>query len=768
MTTQLAVSKPNIHLLVPKVFKPFMYPKRFKVAYGGRGCVHPDTLIDTPNGKIAIKDFKGGEIYSYSHHGRVIANACQPICYPKTELFTVSFVDGSSMVVTAQHRFLTSRGWVEACKLSSYCSVLQLSESPHGQPLKHYDACQLGLPADALHLMQRVLGWIYRYCADSHLCDELLQSEVSTYRDVVQALAYGREHVENALLHGGGLEPSQLHNHTYHNERRPSILPVAHSLAGKSFEEMENYTFDKFSELSSVLYLASQLFLEKNTHVEQAQELAKLVLSFDNPISQHKNHEIVANMLARVIDDSSYSESLVSMNENSHDHYTERLAVDKVIYHSHDNYYDMFVPFYNNYVTNGIINHNSAKSWSVARILIMMAYRYKLRILCAREIQASMADSVLKLLSDQIEDLGLSDSFHITQNSIISHTGSEFLFKGLHHNMKDIKSTEKVDICWVEEAQAVSLVSWKTLIPTIRAKGSEIWITFNPENESDPTYQRFVANHDPESVVVKVNYTENPRFPEVLRTEMERDKRLNYDDYLHVWLGMPKTISDSIIFKNKFVVEDFETPKDVDEFYFGADWGFAKDPTVLTRSFIRDGCLFIDYEAYGVGVEINETPQLFDSITKSRDYTIMGDSSRPETISALNHLDFHILPAKKWAGSVQDGITHLRNFERIVIHPRCPETAKEFGLYAFKIDKITGKVLPVIIDANNHCIDSIRYALDGHIINSETGLHEFYKRENAERIAARERLDAEANASISVAAVEVQSAEDFMAAISPN
>lgn len=179
----------------------------------------------------------------------------------------------------------------------------------------------------------------------------------------------------------------------------------------------------------------------------------------------------------------------------------------------------------------------SAKSWSVARALLLLAVQKPLRILCAREIQKSIRDSVHKLLADQIEALGLGEYYEIQETRIIGRNGSEFIFAGLKHNVNSIKSTEGIDICWVEEAQTVSDSSWNLLIPTIRKPGSEIWITFNPDLSTDPTYQRFVV-HPPETAVVcKINYTDNPWCPQELIDEANHLKAVNVDSYNHVWLG---------------------------------------------------------------------------------------------------------------------------------------------------------------------------------------------------------------------------------------
>ena len=665
------------------------------------------------------------------------------------------------------------------------------------------------------------------------------------------------------------------------------------------------------------------------------------------------------------------------------------------------------------------------KSHAVAVALLAIAYSRPVRVLCAREYQVSIADSVHKLLSDKIAELGLASYFTVTRTGITSVTGSEFIFKGLHHNISEIKSLEGIDYAWVEEAHSVSRESWDLLIPTIRKENSEIWLTFNPMSPDDETYKRFVLHPPSGALVVKVGWQDNPWFPKTLHAEMERCRAVDPDAYAHIWGGEPRVISDAQIFKGRYEVTPFETP-DKARFFHGVDWGFAClggdtlvttdngdvpirdikagdrvltrdgyrkvlhaqgngykkvydvdfgygvhiiatgdhriftndgwkevehlkgheeicmmkssltarfingirtaniriistgntggqeritnikpytgrygniikalsrkaaqsitlmgtrlitalkiwhvsllksirgyiirtslevsrkkkckgienftdtprktgrsaekslcglhrkeevfvksaesllrlrtcirnfaariagkgttcgiarwnipangaarslwrqltgsherhvlrnvpiklslrqekeevfditvengeyfangilvhncDPTALVRMFIQDDILYIDAEAYGTGIELDETPALFDTIPTSRHWPIKADSARPETISFMARKGFRISAAKKWAGSVLDGIALLKSFTRILIHPRCKHTAEEFRMYSYKVDRANGDILPVPVDAWNHAIDAARYALDGYVKRSG-GLH---------------------------------------------
>ena len=189
-----------------------------------------------------------------------------------------------------------------------------------------------------------------------------------------------------------------------------------------------------------------------------------------------------------------------------------------------------------------------AKSWGIARALLILGAKNPIRILCAREFQTSIRDSVHKLLCDQIESLGLLGFYEITQASIRGRNGTEFSFVGLKNNVSNIKSYEGVDICWVEEAQTTSRLSWNILIPTIRKGGSEIWISFNPELETDETYQRFVANPPEDCITMRVNWSDNPWFPETLRLEKDSLKARDEEAYNQVWEGLCRQTVDGAIF----------------------------------------------------------------------------------------------------------------------------------------------------------------------------------------------------------------------------
>lgn len=385
-----------------------------------------------------------------------------------------------------------------------------------------------------------------------------------------------------------------------------------------------------------------------------------------------------------------------------------------------------------NYIYGG---RGSGKSHDVAEYCLFRAYQAKIKVLCTRELQNSIADSVYSLLKNKIADMKLDFFFTVYKDRIVGNNGSEFIFKGIHNNVSEIKSMENISIAWLEESQSLSRESIDVIVPTIRAPGSILIFTFNPYKDNDPIYVE-MKNATEDDLVIKANYSDNPWFPEELRLEMERDKKNDYQKYLWVWEGECLGLSDAQIFRGKYVIENFETPKNAD-FHFGADWGFANDPTTIVRSFIVGNDLYIDMCAGKVGCDLEDTPSLFNEVQGSSIYPIYADSARPETISFMRSKHYNVIAAEKWNGSVEDGIQYLRSFSCIHIHERCNAVAEEFDLYQYKVDRQTGEVLRVPVDKFNHYIDAIRYSLTVPMRSANNG--KVYDNFRVENICKDER-----------------------------
>ncbi|MGR3840145.1 PBSX family phage terminase large subunit [Serratia marcescens] len=367
----------------------------------------------------------------------------------------------------------------------------------------------------------------------------------------------------------------------------------------------------------------------------------------------------------------------------------------------------------------------SAKTRTFAMMTAVKAYQAMMNgeagvILCAREFMNSLEESSMQEVKQAILSVPwLAANFDIGEKYIRTIDKSvNYVFCGLRHNLDSIKSKARILLCWVDEAESVSEIAWQKLSPTVREEGSEIWVTWNPERDGSATDKRFRKEAGDDCITVEMNYTDNPWFPDVLEGERLNDeRRLDPATYAWVWEGAYLENSDKQVLAGKYRIAEFSDNlwKEAERLFFGADFGFAKDPNTLVRSFILHNRLYIEYEAYGQHTELDHMPELYDTIPGVRDWPIKADSARPETISYLKRQGFNISAAEKWQGSVEDGIAHLRGFDEIIIHPRCKNVAREARLWSYKTDRITGEVLPKLADGNEHCWDGIRYSLDGHI-----------------------------------------------------
>ncbi len=332
---------------------------------------------------------------------------------------------------------------------------------------------------------------------------------------------------------------------------------------------------------------------------------------------------------------------------------------------------------------------------------------------CVREIQKSLAQSVKKLLEMKIEQLGVGEMFDAKLDHIRAPHGGRIIFQGMqNHTADSIKSLESYDIAWVEEAQSLSQRSLDLLRPTIRKDGSELWFSWNPNNETDPVDVLLRGDSPPPgAVVVQANYKDNPWLPDVLRAELEYDRKRDPDKFRHIWRGEYQRNSEARVFRN-WAVEEFERPEGT-IYRLGADWGYSVDPSCLVRCSIEGNRLYIDHEAYMIGCEIVNLPDLFSRVPESHKWFITADSARPETISYMRQHGYpKINSASKGKGSIEEGIAFLQSFD-IVVHPRCQHVIDELTLYSYKTDPLTGQVLPLLEDKNNHLIDALRYACEG-------------------------------------------------------
>ena len=374
-----------------------------------------------------------------------------------------------------------------------------------------------------------------------------------------------------------------------------------------------------------------------------------------------------------------------------------------------------------------------AKSWGVARALLIKAVQEPLRILCAREFQSSMKDSVHKLLTDQIVDLGLTSFYEITQNQIRGKNGSEINFIGLKNNIANVKSSEGVDICWVEEAQTVSRMSWDVLIPTIRKEGSEIWITFNPLLETDDTYQRFVVNPPKNSIVQKINWSDNPWFPETLREEKDNLKARDIHSYNVVWEGFCRQTVDGAIFAKEMQMAELErritnVPYDpIKPVHAIFDLGWADMTAVWFVQFIGMETRLLRY------YEVNQTTMteilakmqtfgyLYDTLWLPHDAqhkTLASNGRSIEEIVRNAGYKTKILERVPVADSINAARTIFRScyFDR----ENCHEGLQCLRNYRYDVDPETGQFgRTPLHDHYSHGADAFRYI--GLMVNEPRG-----------------------------------------------
>ena len=357
----------------------------------------------------------------------------------------------------------------------------------------------------------------------------------------------------------------------------------------------------------------------------------------------------------------------------------------------------------------------SGKSFSFALMAAVWGYAEPLRILCTREFQASIKESFHAELKAAIHSYSwLEANYNIGTDYLRGKNGTEFIFRGLRRSMQSIKSMAQIDLCIVEEAEDIPEASWRDLIPTVRADNSEIWCIWNPRDKSSPVDTRFISQKRIDAAIAEVNFEDNPWFPAVLESERQHDlENMDPATYAHIWEGAYLENSEVQILHGKVRVAEFKAGPAWDGPYHGLDFGFANDPTTANRCWVYDNRLWVEYEANKVGLELDETSGFIKShIPEIEKYVIRADSARPESISYLKRKGLpRIKGVEKWPGSIEDGIQHLRSYKEIIIHPRCRETIRESRLYSYKVDRKTGDVLPQAVDAHNHHIDDIRYAL---------------------------------------------------------
>jgi phage terminase large subunit len=366
-----------------------------------------------------------------------------------------------------------------------------------------------------------------------------------------------------------------------------------------------------------------------------------------------------------------------------------------------------------------------AKSWGVARALLILGTQRPMRILCAREFQKSIKESVKELLDSQIRDLGLSGFYQSLETEIRGKNGTGFLFAGLHHNVTNIKSVESVDVAWVEEAQTVSKSSWETLIPTIRKNGSEIWLTFNPQLETDDTYQRFVVNPPTGAIVEKINWSDNPWFPEVLAQERDDLKARDPDAYLNVWEGNCRTSLDGAIYarelrqaqeENRITRVPYDSTIPVAAFF---DLGWADNTSIWFAQTVGNEFRVIDFyqnsqlPAQHYATVLQNKGYMYGSIWLPHDAQAKSMTGRSTEEVFRGFFNCVQITPKL---SIADGIQAARTiFNRCWFdETKCAEGIQNLRHYRYDVDPDTKEFSrQPLHDIHSHAADSFRYLAVG-------------------------------------------------------
>jgi phage terminase large subunit len=374
------------------------------------------------------------------------------------------------------------------------------------------------------------------------------------------------------------------------------------------------------------------------------------------------------------------------------------------------------------------------KSHGVGEACIGLAAQRTERVVCGRQYQNSIKDSVKELLEKKIYKMGLNDCHKILEREIINtSTGSRFSFIGMDRNPESAKSLEGATIFWGEEAQTFTKRSVELIIPTIRAPGSRMIWTWNPRFRTDEVDQLFRGPHPPEASCIRhVSWRDNPFFYQTrMPSEYRRSLRANPKRHVHIWEGGYDENPDLAIFDNYAIGRpDFIPEKCLPR--FGMDFGFGSDPNAIVKVYVIEpedmgldpalfnGIIYVAQENVGYKVPNNKLPDLMDDLHEVRDWPITADSARPETIDYLNSKGYNMFGAIKGAGSVKNGINFVSGYQ-LLIDPECPITYEEIKSYRWKADP-NDKPLPMPDpDSDDHCIDAIRYAVEDLSVHEMQG-----------------------------------------------
>ena len=730
---------------------------------GGRGCVSGETLLDTPSGKIPVKDFKGGEVYSWDGNKIIVATALKPRRYTEESLYRVVLESGKSILVTDQHRFLTKSGWKTAKDLAVGETLVSASSSAFApsssdrsngpsQVLtassysreKHYGESRSRCSEDVLHSIRKLLGLLYRCWNDFRLCDGQPLSEEDTYLDVLQRLAYAPQHIHcNSRLDDlGGGRTRIHHEESFHHSMQDCLLRSV----DKYYEGAGSETLRMLSELLSETFPSALQCLETEDLDGSIRQVSRHLLlsiegldsSEDDPFSEEFSSQVchtesdslrmLSDTLRRTVHDASLSDSFhCKLDVNNHDpHY---IIMDKVIevrFERKDYYYDLFVPFYTSYFAEGILNHNSLKSSFCSLEMVLGIMQHPDTHACVlRKTASTCRGSVFKQIQWAINKLMVPHLWEANMTElkwVYIPTGQEIIFRGLDDPEK-LKSLKQpfgyYRYLWFEElTEFDGMEEVRNVMQTILRGGHKFqcFFSYNPP-PSAASWVNVESNIPMVGrKVYSSTYLDVPK--EWLGEEFfkiaEALKLSNERAYRHEYLG-EVTGTGGQFFDNVYL-EDLSGWRDrFDGLCYGVDFG-KRDPNVLAVTYYDDDrrTLYILDEIYQAGISVRKFAKMIEEKKTFPEYVVC-DCADTTAIDVLNEYEINAIPCMKGKGSIKRGLDWLQSLDRIVIDPNAtPNAAREFTQYEYKRDRYRNWTEDGS-DIGNHFIDAVRYSQESNI-----------------------------------------------------
>lgn len=741
---------------------------------GGRACVDGDTLIATPNGDVKIKDFRGGELYSYDKNGNlVVAIGCASTRYEAEELYRVTTASGKIVECTAEHRFFTNRGWIscsdlrEGDRLSELNCSRDISSSDFSKTRKavsdlrasYYGGHLSKSREDAIRLSRTLLGSIYRCLRDFHLCDEQSLSEADTFQDVLQLLVGAQERSQACLrADDPGVECSGSHRATHERPRSSldSLLRKSDRRCAISGSEI----CDMLSEWTSQIYSSSSQSQAKSNLVEPIREVAWQILDSRRLLScQTEGSEatqilqMLFDTLQRSVADETYSDSFQNndaITRNRYEYITlsEVVSIESI---GKKPFYDIFVPFFNNYIGNGIVHHNSGKSYFASVIVWLALENDPMKnAVVIRKVASSLRKSCWKQMMKVRERLGY---YHWKPNKTEltftnERTGQQIFFVGLDDEEKVRSITvEKgyISIAWFEEAkQFSSMEEIDQAVSSLLRGGADsdengvlggddcddecgdmeymTILTYNPPKSNFDWINKEARINKPTRLTHKSTYLTMPKkwLGRKVLNEIEAMKQTKPEQYKHMYLGMI-TGTGGEYFKNiKIRKITDEEIANFDYFNMGIDWGY-NDPNIFHKTHIHDRKMYIFDEIAQTEIPSNgeNKYEVFAREVKKHtrdcpDDTIWCDAQGKAEAEILRGPKFNIpveFAPKQGVNGRDEGYSYFQGLDEIIIDPdRCPYAAATWPMFESKLAPGGKGWLDAPGTKGDHSPDACRYS----------------------------------------------------------